>query len=68
MAMASNENEPRSRQSSAAPSAEDIIRAVHDDLAAIDDRVFGGRGAPSLDEHLNEIRYAAQALFRPAHG
>jgi hypothetical protein len=66
--MASNENEPGSRPHAASPSAEDIIRAVHDDLAAIDDRVFRGLGASSLDEHLAELRYAAQSFFGRAHG
>jgi hypothetical protein len=65
--MASNENEPGSRPR-AAPSAEDIIRAVHDDLAAIDDRVFHGVGAASLDQHLAELRHAAQSFFGRAHG
>ena len=66
--MASNENDPGSRPLGAAPSAEDIIRAVRDDLATIDDRVFHGAGAPSLDEHLAELRYAAQSFFGRAHG
>jgi hypothetical protein len=65
--MASNENEPGSRPR-AAPSAEDIIRSVHDDLAAIDDRVFRGAGARSPDEHLAALRHAAQSFFGRAHG
>lgn len=66
--MASNENEPGSRPRAAAPSAEDIIRTVHDDLAAIDERVFRDIGAPTLDDHLAELRYAAQSFFGRPHG
>jgi hypothetical protein len=65
--MASNENEPGSRPR-ATPSADDIIRSVHDDLAAIDDRVFHGAGAASLEQHLAELRRAAQSFFGRAHG
>jgi len=65
--MASNENEPGSRPR-AAPSAEDIIRAFHDDLTAIAERVFHGTGAPSLDDHLAELRQVAQSFFGRAHG
>jgi len=65
--MASNENEPRSRQAPTA-SAEDVIRAVQQDLAAIDDRVFPGLGTASLDAHLAELRVAARGFFGRQNG
>lgn len=65
--MASNENDPRSRPASIS-SAEDIIARVKAELAAIDERVFQGLGAASLDEHLGDLRHAARGLFGNRNG
>ncbi|MBN8995568.1 MAG: hypothetical protein J0H94_10085 [Rhizobiales bacterium] len=65
--MASNENRPGGLPAGTG-SADDIIRAVRDDLAAMDERVFGNHGAPSFDQHLAELRRAVNGLLGPSRG
>ena len=56
--MTSSSRDPSAQTDKAvAPTAG--IEALHADLAAIDERVFGGTGAASLDEELAALRQMA---------